>query len=114
MKIAVPVAGELLCPPFGHCDKFALVDVDTGARTILKREDVIPPPHQPGVLPGWLQGHVAVAGTFVQMPMWNPSGAMGGGPSSAIQPTYEPHQWMSVMGRLSRHGQSSAAIGPKW
>lgn len=54
MKIAVPVVGDKLCLHFGHCEKFAMVDVDTGAKTILKREDVVPPPHQPGVLPGWL------------------------------------------------------------
>ena len=30
------------------------LDVDPATRQILKREDVVPPPHQPGLLPPWL------------------------------------------------------------
>ncbi len=57
MKIAIPTAGERLCPHFGHCEIFAFLEVDRQARTILKRNDVVPPPHQPGLLPGWLREH---------------------------------------------------------
>jgi predicted Fe-Mo cluster-binding NifX family protein len=39
---------------FGHCEKFALVDVDPDRKVILQREDVEAPPHQPGLLPSWL------------------------------------------------------------
>jgi predicted Fe-Mo cluster-binding NifX family protein len=53
MKIAVPVAGEKLCMHFGHCEKFILVDVDE-SKHIVKKEEVIPPPHEPGLLPKWL------------------------------------------------------------
>lgn len=54
MKIAVPTANGLLCMHFGHCEKFIIVDVDKKTNTIVNKEDVIPPPHEPGVLPKWL------------------------------------------------------------
>jgi len=54
MRIAIPLADGLLALHFGHCEQFALLDVDPATRQILKREDVVPPPHQPGLLPPWL------------------------------------------------------------
>jgi predicted Fe-Mo cluster-binding NifX family protein len=39
---------------FGHCEHFALVDVNPDGKEIVKREDVAAPPHQPGLLPPWL------------------------------------------------------------
>ncbi len=54
MRIAVPVAEGKLAMHFGHCATFALVDVDTENKTVLGREDVPAPPHQPGLLPPWL------------------------------------------------------------
>ncbi len=54
MRIAIPVAQGRLCMHFGHCEQFALVDVDTENKTIEKIEMVTPPPHQPGVLPPWM------------------------------------------------------------
>jgi ATP-binding protein involved in chromosome partitioning len=55
LKIAVPTAAGLLCQHFGHCEQFALLDVDTENKTILKTTMVVPPPHEPGLLPTWLQ-----------------------------------------------------------
>ena len=54
MKYAVPVAGGMMSPHFGHCEQFALIDVDEAARKIVNKELVIPPDHQPGVFPAWL------------------------------------------------------------
>jgi len=54
MKIAIPLAGDKLTAHFGHCERFALVEVDMIKKSILKREDIVPPPHQPGLLPPWL------------------------------------------------------------
>jgi len=54
MKIAIPLADGRMCLHFGHCESFALVDVDESEKKIVKREDVPSPPHQPGLLPGWL------------------------------------------------------------
>jgi len=52
MKIAIPTADGLLCAHFGHCEQFALVDVEDGK--IAKTTMVTPPPHEPGLLPRWL------------------------------------------------------------
>ncbi|UCF06349.1 MAG: P-loop NTPase [bacterium] len=55
MRIAIPIAQGKLSMHFGHCDQFALVDVDTGERTIVSQQLVDAPAHQPGLLPGWLR-----------------------------------------------------------
>jgi len=54
MRIAIPLADGKLAMHFGHCERFALLDVDSAAKKILGREDVEAPPHQPGLLPPWL------------------------------------------------------------
>lgn len=54
MKIAIPTVAGVLCQHFGHCEQFALCDVDAENRTILKTTMVTPPPHEPGLLPTWL------------------------------------------------------------
>ncbi|HOG07382.1 MAG: NifB/NifX family molybdenum-iron cluster-binding protein [Syntrophales bacterium] len=54
LKIAIPTAAGLLCQHFGHCEQFALIDVDEENKTILKTTLVTPPPHEPGLLPTWL------------------------------------------------------------
>ena len=54
MRIAIPVENGKLSMHFGHCEHFAIVDVDPSGKKILKREDVEAPPHQPGLLPPWL------------------------------------------------------------
>lgn len=54
MKIAIPVAEGVLATHFGHCESFALLDVALEERLVLGRQDLIPPPHEPGLLPRWL------------------------------------------------------------
>lgn len=54
MLIAIPLAGEKLSAHFGHCDKFAIIEVDEQSKSVLSRRDLSPPAHQPGVLPKWL------------------------------------------------------------
>lgn len=54
MKIAIPVAGGRLCMHFGHCEQFAMVDVDPVGKKILSKTFLTPPPHEPGLLPRWL------------------------------------------------------------
>ena len=54
MKIAIPTARGKLCMHFGHCEIFAILTVDENNKTVLVREDLTPPPHEPGVLPAWL------------------------------------------------------------
>ena len=54
MKYAIPVSGGTVCPHFGHCEQFVLIDADEEKKEILKKEMVSPPAHEPGLLPGWL------------------------------------------------------------
>ena len=54
MRYAVPVTDGRLAEHFGHCEYFALFDVDEERKTILKRELIPSPGHQPGFLPAWL------------------------------------------------------------
>ena len=54
MKIAIPTANGKLCMHFGHCETFAVLTVDEQTKEITGREDLTPPPHEPGVLPAWL------------------------------------------------------------
>ena len=39
---------------FGHCEQFALVDVDATPKQIISTQYLTPPPHEPGVIPRWL------------------------------------------------------------
>jgi predicted Fe-Mo cluster-binding NifX family protein len=51
-RIAIPLEGGMLCSHFGHCEQFALLDADDNS--ITKETMITPPPHEPGLLPGWL------------------------------------------------------------
>ncbi|MGB2862149.1 MAG: iron-sulfur cluster carrier protein MrpORP [Sedimentisphaerales bacterium] len=69
MRIAIPLAQGKLSLHFGHCDTFAIIDTDGDAGQIVKRKDLTPPPHEPGVLPAWLHGegvNVIIAGGMGQ------------------------------------------------
>jgi predicted Fe-Mo cluster-binding NifX family protein len=57
MKIAIPLANGKLAMHFGHCERFALIDVDADTKKIIKSDEVTPPPHEPGLLPKWLAEH---------------------------------------------------------
>lgn len=63
MKIAVPTLEKKLCSHFGHCQNFAIMEIENNE--IIKTEYVDPPAHQPGVYPRFLaeQGvEVVIAG----------------------------------------------------
>jgi predicted Fe-Mo cluster-binding NifX family protein len=65
MRIAVPTAEGALALHFGHCQEFALFDVDETTRAVSNGQYLVPPAHAPGVLPKWLaeQGaNVIIAG----------------------------------------------------
>ncbi len=51
-KIAIPVENGVLSGHFGHAKEFALVEVKDG--NVINNERLVPPPHEPGVLPKWL------------------------------------------------------------
>jgi ATP-binding protein involved in chromosome partitioning len=50
--LVVPVSEGKLSSHFGHCKQFAFIEIQNGK--IAKTEMLIPPPHEPGVLPQWL------------------------------------------------------------
>ncbi|MDD5039129.1 MAG: NifB/NifX family molybdenum-iron cluster-binding protein [Dehalococcoidales bacterium] len=54
MKYAVPVSGGVVSPHFGHCEHFAIIDVDEDKKKIIGKELIPAPEHQPGLLPPWL------------------------------------------------------------
>ena len=63
MKFAIPLAEGKLTAHFGHCQEFAILDVEDNE--ITNKEIIIPPPHEHGVLPAWLKemgAHVIIAG----------------------------------------------------
>ena len=69
MRLAIPLAQGKLCQHFGHCERFAVIEVDTDSQNIISRQDLTPPPHEPGVLPKWLGGvgvNVVIAGGMGQ------------------------------------------------
>ena len=54
MRIAIPIADGKLAMHFGHCEEFAVIDADPETKTIIRRESIAAPEHQPGLLPRWL------------------------------------------------------------
>jgi len=54
MKIAIPLTGRKLSAHFGHCERFAMINVDQDSKAILSKVEVVPPPHEPGLYPAWL------------------------------------------------------------
>jgi ATP-binding protein involved in chromosome partitioning len=55
MRIAIPMADGRLAQHFGHCEEFALVDVDGGSPAKLSITVAPAPPHEPGRLPAMLK-----------------------------------------------------------
>ena len=50
--IALPMENGVLCAHFGHCQYFAIVEVENGEIADIK--EVIPPEHVPGLYPRWV------------------------------------------------------------
>ena len=109
MRIAIPVAEGRLCAHFGHCEVFAFLDVDQATKRVAGRRDLTPPPHEPGVLPGW----VASQGAQVVL-----AGGMGGRAVSLFEqagvqvytgcPAEPPEELVKgfLDGRLARGGNA--------
>jgi len=95
MIIAIPVANESLCMHFGHCQTFRFFEIDEN-NAIVKTEDKVPPPHEPGVLPQWLgelNVNLVIAGgmgmraqqLFTQAGVKVITGAPGASPKSVVE-----------------------------
>jgi predicted Fe-Mo cluster-binding NifX family protein len=69
MRIAIPITDGKLSAHFGHCEEFAVVDVDEQTKQIAGVTKLQPPAHEPGVLPKWLseqKADVIIAGGMGQ------------------------------------------------
>ncbi len=69
MRIAVPLVQGKLSLHFGHCEEFAIFDVDDNLKKVISRKNAAPPAHEPGVLPRWLHENnvsVIIAGGMGQ------------------------------------------------
>ena len=67
MKFAIPFAEGKLAVHLGHSQAFALIEVEENQ--IKNTEYLVPPPHEPGVLPKWLSdlgADVIIAGGMGQ------------------------------------------------
>ncbi|MGJ5813795.1 NifB/NifX family molybdenum-iron cluster-binding protein [Paludibaculum fermentans] len=65
MRIAIPTSDGDLDQHFGHCARFALIDVNPATKEITATMEVAAPEHQPGLLPPWLKErnvNVVIAG----------------------------------------------------
>ncbi len=65
MRIAIPLAEGQLCQHFGHCEEFAIMDVNSQENCVSGTYREAPPAHAPGVLPQWLAEHnvtIVIAG----------------------------------------------------
>ena len=107
MKIAIPVADGKLAMHFGHCEQFALINVDEQEKKILGTEYLTPPPHEPGVLPRWLheQGaNMIIAGGMgnraQQLFTQNQIGVVVGAPSDTPEKIVEAY----IAGNLETSG----------
>jgi len=95
MKFAIPLAEGKLTAHFGHCQEFALVNVEDNE--IKGKELLVPPPHEPGVLPAWLHekgATVIIAGGMgqraIQLFQQNDIEVVIGAP------VMEPESWKAV------------------
>jgi len=57
MRVALPTNDKKICMHFGHCSEFAIVDFNEETKQVEKVEFLVPPMHEPGVLPKWLSEH---------------------------------------------------------
>jgi ATP-binding protein involved in chromosome partitioning len=95
MRIAIPLAQGQLSLHFGHCDEFAIVDVNSQEKCISGIHRGAAPAHAPGVLPQWLAQqnvNVVIAGgmgsraqtLFAENGIKVIIGATAGGPEEVV------------------------------
>ena len=95
MRIAMPLAAGKLCAHFGHCEEFALVDVDPATKEVVALNIITAPEHQPGLLPGWLAGQGAGA-------------IIAGGMGSRAQALFAEHGIGVIVGATSEKPEALA------
>ncbi|WP_372795386.1 NifB/NifX family molybdenum-iron cluster-binding protein [Pontiella sp.] len=98
MKIAIPTAQGKLCMHFGHCEVFTMLDIDPEKKTVTAGTELVPPPHEPGVLPAWLaeQGATTI---------------IAGGMGSRAQALFAQHNIETVVGAPS---ETPEMVAQQW
>ncbi len=107
MRYAIPITNGKLSPHFGHCEHFAVIDVDEATRTIVSKKLVASPGHQPGFLPAWLAGEGV-------------SAVIAGGMGSRAQMLFKESQIEVILGAVGgepeqivlSHIQGTLETGP--
>jgi len=51
-QIAIPTENGELCHHFGHCEQFAIFEIENNG--IVSEKLLTPPPHEPNLLPAWI------------------------------------------------------------
>ena len=54
MRIAIPISDGKLSQHFGHCQTFAMIEVDVPNKAIVSSAELPAPEHGPGLRPRWL------------------------------------------------------------
>ena len=54
MRVAIPTENNMVCPHFGHCQVFTIVEVDADTKQVGETKTLNPPQHERGVIPAWL------------------------------------------------------------
>ena len=39
---------------FGHCETFVFFDIEQHSKKVIGKKELVPPPHEPGILPVWI------------------------------------------------------------
>jgi len=69
MLIAIPTSDGKLCMHFGHCERFTIFEIEAEQKKMIAKTILVPPPHDPGLLPKWLKSEnvsVVIAGGMGQ------------------------------------------------
>lgn len=106
MKLAVPVLNGQLFPHFGRSSEFAFFQFDATTGNLVSKEILAAPPHEPGILPAWLQSHrirVLIAGGIgaqaAELCRRNAIQVLAGAPSEPVERIVT--DWLQ--GRLELH-----------
>ncbi|MCD4750769.1 MAG: NifB/NifX family molybdenum-iron cluster-binding protein [Thermoanaerobaculales bacterium] len=121
MIIAIPVNENLLSQHFGRCQAYAFFEIEDQTREIVDEKSMVPPVHEPGVLPAWIAqqvGNVVITGGMgpraIQLFQRSEIEVILGAPSLAPREIVESY----LDGRLQTgqsscdHGNSSHGSGP--
>lgn len=95
MRVAIPCESGRVSAHFGHAPEFAFFDIDPQTQEISGPQMMPSPPHEPGVLPGWIAQQRATV-------------VLAGGMGGRAQQLFESHGIHVVVG--VNHNDPHAAV----